>query len=122
MFVKFIKFGLVGFSGLLIDFSVTWLLKEKLRLNRYLANSTGFALAASSNYFLNRAWTFHSHNEQVLIEFSSFILIALIGLVINNSFLYFFEKRFSFYFSKFLAIAVTTLWNFMANYLFTFSS
>lgn len=120
MHIKFIKFILVGFTGLIIDFSITWFLKEKLRANQYLANSMGFSVAATTNYMLNRLWTFNSQNEQVLIEFGSFIAIALVGLVINNSFLYLFEKRFPFYVSKFLAILVTTSWNFIANYMYTF--
>jgi len=48
--VKFLKFCLIGLSGMLIDFGTTWLLKEKLRINKYFANSTGFILAATSNY------------------------------------------------------------------------
>ncbi|MFT6879189.1 MAG: putative flippase GtrA, partial [Arcticibacterium sp.] len=32
---KFIKFGLVGFLGLLIDFGITFLLKEKFGFNKY---------------------------------------------------------------------------------------
>ena len=33
LFFKFLKFGLVGFSGLLLDFGVTYIAKEKLRWN-----------------------------------------------------------------------------------------
>ena len=29
--IKFLKFCVVGFSGMLIDFGTTWLLKEKAR-------------------------------------------------------------------------------------------
>ena len=122
MILKFLKFGIVGFSGLIIDYSVTYLLKEKLKVQRYISNSIGFATAASSNYLFNRLWTFESSNPEILIEYSSFILISGIGLAINNSFLYLFENRFkfNFYFSKLLAIGVTTIWNFFANYFITF--
>ncbi|HAN77311.1 MAG TPA: glycosyl transferase family 2 [Bacteroidales bacterium] len=120
MFWKFIKFGVVGFSGVFVDFAITYLLKEKVKINRFVANSAGFITAASSNYYLNRIWTFHSHNPQILTEYSMFIAVALVGLVINNFFLYTFEKKFNFYFSKLLAIGITTLWNFAANYLLTF--
>ncbi len=47
---KFIKFGLVGLSGMVIDFFFTWLCKEKLRWNKFISNSIGFILAATSNY------------------------------------------------------------------------
>jgi putative flippase GtrA len=121
MLIKFIKFGIVGFTGLIIDFSITYILKEKLKVNRYISNSTGFILAASSNYLFNRIWTFNSHNPEVATEFISFIIISAIGLLINNSCIYLFEKKFNFYFSKVLAIGVTTFWNFFANYWITFN-
>lgn len=118
---KFIKFGIVGFTGLIIDFSITYILKEFLIINRYISNSIGFLVAASSNYFLNRVWTFNSDDPEIFLEYTSFLIISVVGLVINNFFLYLFEKRFNFYLSKLFAIAVTTIWNFFANYLITFN-
>jgi putative flippase GtrA len=34
--LKFIKFCAVGGSGVIVDFSLTYLCKEKFRLNKYL--------------------------------------------------------------------------------------
>ena len=121
MIFKFLKFIIVGFSGMAVDFSITILLKEKLKVHRYIANSTGFTIAASSNYLFNRFWTFESNNPKVLVEFSTFFLISLFGLLINNLFLFLFEKKMRFYFAKFLAIMVTSLWNFTANYYLNFN-
>jgi len=106
---------------MVVDFSITILLKEKLKVHRYISSSAGFTLAASSNYLFNRLWTFKSNNPKVLIEYGTFILISLIGLIINNLFLYLFEKKIRFYFAKFLAIMVTSVWNFIANYYLNFS-
>jgi putative flippase GtrA len=121
MIFKFLKFIIVGFSGLAVDFSITILLKEKLKVHRYISSSTGFILAASSNYVFNRLWTFQSNNPKVFEEYGTFLLISVIGLFINNLFLYLFEKKLRFYFAKFLAIMVTSLWNFSANYWLNFS-
>jgi putative flippase GtrA len=121
MIFKFFKFGIVGFTGILIDFSITFLLKEKLKIHRYIANSMGFTIAATSNYFLNRIWTFHSNNPKIITEYSTFIIISVIGLGINNMFLYLFEKKMQFYIAKFFAIVMTMLWNFLANYYITFN-
>jgi putative flippase GtrA len=122
LLMKFLKFCLVGFSGMIIDFGTTWLLKEKLKLNKYLANSTGFILAASSNYFLNRFWTFRSGNSSVVTEYLSFILISVAGLGINNLVVYLLTEkvRLNFYVSKLFAVGVVTIWNFSMNYLITF--
>jgi len=123
LLLKFIKFCVVGFSGMMIDFSTTWLLKERVRINRYIANSTGFILAATSNYIWNRFWTFKSVNSQIATEYFSFILISVAGLVINNLLLYFFSDKLkiNFYLSKLIAIGIVTLWNFIMNYLITFN-
>ena len=122
MLFKFIKFCIVGFSGLIVDFATTWVLKEKLRTNKYLANSTGFILAVSSNYIFNRIWTFQSTNSSIALEFTSFFIVSLIGLLINNSILFITHEKLKreFYFSKLIAIFLTTAWNFLANYFYTF--
>jgi putative flippase GtrA len=119
---EFLKFCIVGSSGMVIDFGSTWLLKEKLRINKYFANSTGFILAATSNYLLNRYWTFHSENTKVVTEYFSFVLISVIGLGINNLVVYVLTEKvkLNFYISKLFAVGAVTLWNFSMNYLITF--
>ena len=122
LFFKLFKFGVVGASGVLFDFGITWLLKERIRLNKYIANSTGFACAVLSNYLLNRVWTFESHDPNVAVQFSKFVVIALIGLLLNNGMIYVLTERqgMKFYPAKLLATGVVMLWNFWANYTFTF--
>ncbi|MEZ4919966.1 MAG: GtrA family protein [Saprospiraceae bacterium] len=119
---KFIKFGIVGFSGVFIDFGITWLMRDKLRLNQYISNSTGFMCAVVSNYILNRIWTFESQDPAVAVQFSKFLLISLVGLAINNSIIYLLNERFKikFYVAKLIATGIVTIWNFGANLLFTF--
>ena len=123
LFFKFIKFGIVGVSGLLVDFGFTFLCKEIIKIPKYIANAIGFTLAASSNYFFNRIWTFHSHNPEIAIEYSKFIFISIIGLGINTMILWILVSKYkkNFYISKLFAIAVVTIWNFFINTIFTFS-
>jgi len=120
---KFIKFAFVGTTGLIIDFGTTYLLKEKVKINKFIANAVGFSLAASSNYLWNRIWTFQSHNPEILFEYSSFILVSVIGLGINTSVLWLLTRKSkrNFYLAKAFATLVTVIWNFSANFLFTFN-
>lgn len=60
MIEQFFKFCVVGGSGVFVDFGVTYLCKEWLKLNKYVANSLGFLCASTSNYILNRIWTFQN--------------------------------------------------------------
>ena len=122
LIIKFIKFCIVGFSGLLIDFIITYISKEKLKIHKYISNSLGFIIAVCTNYYLNRIWTFDSNSTQIFEEYTSFLIISIVGLITNNIFLYLIHEKLSkqFYTSKFIAILLTSFWNFFANYYYTF--
>ncbi len=120
---KLFRFSVVGFSGLIIDFGLTYLLKEKYAINKYIANSCGFTVAASSNYYFNKIWTFENTSLNITGQYTSFFIIALVGLMITNGMIYFLNQRlkWNFYFSKLIAIIVVIIWNFSLNYLYTFA-
>ncbi len=120
---KFVKFGAVGLSGVVVDFGFTYVCKEWLKIQKYVANAIGFTIAASSNYFLNRIWTFHSNNPQIALEYGQFLFVSLIGLVINTIVLWLLvsKVKFNFYFAKLFAIGVVTIWNFVVNLNYTFA-
>jgi putative flippase GtrA len=122
MIEQLIRFCIVGGSGVVVDFSVTYLFKEVVRLNKYIANSLGFITAATSNYILNRLWTFRSDDPQIMQQYFIFVVIAIVGLVINNGVIYLLHgrRKFNFYLAKIFAIGVVTLWNFFMNYYFNF--
>lgn len=121
--LKFLKFGAVGFSGVFVNFGVTWFFKEICKLNKYLSNILGFVFAATSNYLLNRYWTFQSTNPQVGTEFAKYFLISVVGLGIDTLTVYLLngKLKWNFYLSKVFAVGAATLWNFFGNLLFTFA-
>ena len=120
---KLLKFGIVGCSGMVIDFGMTYLCKEILKINKFISNGIGFILAATSNYFLNRNWTFNSQTEDIGTQYVQFMIVSAIGLGINSLVLYLLNEKlkWNFYFSKLISIGITTIWNFFANLLFTFA-
>ncbi|MCX6252437.1 MAG: GtrA family protein [Bacteroidetes bacterium] len=120
---KFVKFCIVGFTGVFVDFGITYFFKEVVKLQKYYANAIGFSTAATTNYFLNRLWTFHSKNPDITGEFSRFFIIALIGLGLSSLIIYIFSGRFkwNFYLAKLIATIIVTLWNFLINAYFTFA-
>lgn len=144
---RFLKFCVVGVSGTLIDFGITAVCKGFLGFPDLLANATGFSLAASSNYILNRTWTWHSKSTKVGTEYLKFFAVSLVGLGINSlivallhnltlipgesivRFLSLFGTTFAAHFSdldwnfwiaKTIATAVVMIWNFLANNFITF--
>lgn len=123
--LSLIKFGFTGMSGLVVDFSITWLLKDELHLNKFLANAAGFSMAVISNYIINRLWTFSERERsKVSKQFASFLAVSLIGLLLNSGFVYLFNERLmlNFYLSKAIAIILVFFWNFSANYFFVFNN
>lgn len=117
------KFSVVGTSGAIVDFSITYLLKEKIRINKFAANSAGFAVAATTNYVLNRIWTFESSQPEIFVQFSKFIVISLFGLVLSNFLIWILHsrKQMNFYLVKLISILLVMIWNFSLNYLYTFA-
>lgn len=127
--LKFIKFGVVGASGFVIHGGLLYLLRDVVGINQFLANVIGFVAAASSNYVLNRVWTFRSRETQVGVEYLKFILVSVVGLGINTGSLWLLtrlipawsgEGDWRFYILWAVAVGITTLWNFFGNMLFTF--
>lgn len=121
--IKFIKFIVVGVNGMVVDFTGTYFVKDKLKQNKYIANSIGFLLGATNVYFINRVLTFESCEKNVLMEYSRFILIYSVGLIINNLIVYIVNQKMNvkFYIAKLAAIGITAFWNFFANYFYNFN-
>ncbi|MCT1530956.1 GtrA family protein [Sphingobacterium daejeonense] len=119
-----VRFAAVGLLGMVIDFIITWFLKEKIDIEKFVANTIGFIIAVCNNYILNRIWTFNSKNPNVIEQFYHFATVSIIGLLLNTVFLYILHEKFNmkFYSSKFLAILMTFGWNFLANLLYTFGN
>lgn len=121
---KFLKFGAVGLSGMAVDFGITFLFKEKFRFNKYVSNTCGFFAAASSNFILNRLWTFQSTDPAVAFQYVKFLSLSIVGVLLSNAIIYLLHGRWkwNFYFAKLVSIAVVMFWNFFASYFFTFNS
>ncbi len=120
--IQFLKFGVVGAMGLVIDFGLTYLCKEIFRFNKYVANAIGFFVSGANNFLLNRSWTFGNTDPHIWEQYAKFVSFALIGLLINSTIIWFLhgQNKRNFYFSKAVATGVVMVWNFTSNILFTF--
>ena len=119
-----LKFILIGIGGTVIDFGITFLLKEKAKVNKYLANSSGYVVAASSNYIFNRIWAFDNNNPEILRQYLIFLTISLIGLGALNLFIWIFHEKLktNFYVAKVIALFIVLIWTFLAHYFISFSN
>ncbi|MBF2057565.1 MAG: glycosyltransferase [Cyanobacterium sp. T60_A2020_053] len=125
-FSRFIRFGIVGFSGLFVDMSLLYLLTDTGALNLSLTVGKFISgeFAVINNFIWNDRWTFRdlSTNQKgwhkKMRRFLKFNLICLAGLTINvlllNLIVTFILPNP--YIANLMAIAITTLWNFWINY------
>ncbi|MFQ4146495.1 glycosyltransferase [Chlorogloeopsis sp. ULAP02] len=122
---RFIRFGLVGLSGVFVDMAVLYLLSDPTTLGLPLTRSKIIAgeIAIFNNFLWNDAWTFadvamqQKQWHQRLKRFLKFNIICLAGLVLNVLVL---NLVFNFiipnrYIANLIAIAAATVWNFWVN-------
>lgn len=79
----FLRFGLVGASGLCWDTATVYALRGPIGL--YAAGAAGFFVAATSNWALNRLWTFRAQTHAPMhVQWANFLAVNLIGFVFNR--------------------------------------
>jgi putative flippase GtrA len=76
---QFIKFGIVGASGTVVNFVVAHGLQKTTGLSWFGDFAIGFMAGGVSNYIFNRIWTFRSTRPPA-IEMVQFLTVSLIAL------------------------------------------
>ena len=83
---QFTRFGVVGSSGVVINFTVYYCLVEFLDLSLNISTIAAFGVAVVNNYVLNHFWTFALENEGNALNIRQlfyYVVGNLQGLVIN---------------------------------------
>jgi dolichol-phosphate mannosyltransferase len=122
---RFMRFAVVGLSGVLVDMAILYLLHSTLGLALTRSKLVAAEVAIINNFIWNDAWTFADVRLQQqggparLKRFLKFNLICLGGLVLNVMVLNLvynlvFGQRWP-YLANLIAIALVTLWNFWLN-------
>ena len=123
--IRFVKFGLVGLSGVLVNEGLLWLLTENLGLYYLLSAAIAVETAIITNFILNDIWTFRDRrtpgNISLLGRGLKFNLVSLGGLGINIAILWTVTEvvGISYLISNLIGIAGATLWNYTINTLWT---
>jgi dolichol-phosphate mannosyltransferase len=122
---RFARFAVVGFSGVIVDMGLLFVLSDPTMLGWGLTRSKLLAAetAIINNFLWNDRWTFSdlSKNQrssaQKIRRFAKFQLICLAGLVLNTVLLNleFNELGMNRYLANLVAIAAVTGWNFWLN-------
>lgn len=81
--VQLAKFCVVGASGYLVNLAVYSILLKGAGLHYLAAGACSFAVAAASNYFWNRHWTFRRQRGHVYYQGIRFLIVSLVALGAN---------------------------------------
>ena len=81
--VQLAKFCVVGASGYAVNIGVYSLLLNWANLHYVVAATGSFLVAASSNYTLNRHWTFRAQRGHVGIQGMRFFVVSAIVYCAN---------------------------------------
>jgi putative flippase GtrA len=80
---QFLRFGVVGAVGFLVDTATVYAVRDRWGL--YGAGLAGYVTAASSNWVLNRVWTFRGQGSgPAHRQWAMFMLTNLGGFVLNR--------------------------------------
>ncbi len=116
--VQLFRYTFVGGIAFLVDFGSLYFLTEFAGLHYLLSAIVAFLLGLATNYILSILWVFSKRKvRSVTIEFSIFAFIGVIGLGLNEFFMWFFTEQVGTYYliSKILSAILVYLWNFGAR-------
>jgi dolichol-phosphate mannosyltransferase len=120
------RFFTVGASGLLVNYAASFLLSTMMPSIWYIyATLFGIILSITSNFLLNKIWTFEDRDfspKHFIRQYSLFIVLCSLGAVIQLSLVYLFVEysHIQYAVSLVMAVAIASLSNFLLNKKITF--
>jgi len=123
---KAARFFTVGASGLVINFLVSFLLSNGALANFWYVQATaiGIAVSITTNFLLNKIWTFEDKRFSVLYtlkQYGLFLIFSSLGISIQLTLVYLMvESGISYNLSLICAVAAASISNFILNKKWTF--
>jgi len=119
---QFFLYCIGGGFAFIIDVGGLYVFTEYLKIWYIFSATLSFILAAIFNYLFQRFITFKSVDKNISRQFILFVIVAAIGLLINNTLLYLLVELAGIWyiFAKVLTAAIVLVWNFFVNKKFTF--
>ncbi len=118
---RFIRFGIVGASGILVNSGALWIFVEKLKIPLWLASPLAIAVAIFYNFSLNDLWTWRDSRDSRKFKYLDrvwrYYLSALLGALINYLILMALTNYYSVYYliANLIGIAAGMISNFILS-------
>lgn len=111
------KFILAGTATATLDYLILYLLTEHAGLGYFFSAAIGFVLGSVCNYVLSIRWVFIPGKFRQSIEFTLFMLMTVVGLMINQFIMWFMVDIILIHYllAKAVAIPAVTVWNYISK-------
>ena len=120
------KFYIVGALGLFINYFVSLYFFNNFHLDHIQSNIFGIIVSISSNFFLNKIWTFNDKNLKyniVLKQYIKYSLFNSVGVIIQLSIVYGLGKtNVDYSWIIIIAISIASILNYIVNKKFIFKN
>lgn len=116
--IQLFRYIFVGGIAFIVDLTSLFLLTNYLGIYYLISAAIAFILGLFVNYLLSVNWVFDRRSfEKRSFEFGLFAFIGLVGLGLNEVFIWFFTQDLQIYYlySKILAAIIILFWNFFAR-------
>jgi putative flippase GtrA len=116
--IQFFRYIFVGGVAFIVDFTSLYVLTDFFGIYYLYSAAAAFILGLVVNYFISISWVFNKRKlNSKTIEFSVFAMIGIIGLGLNEIFIWFFTDELNLFYlvSKILAAIIILFWNFFAR-------
>jgi len=127
-FGRFVRYCLVGASGVVVNLGVLWFLRSDDTLGKLRAPAVAIESAVVSNFLWNELWTFRDRRlsrrvRDRLWRFLGFNVICAIGAAIHLVIVWALAVRGHWYYlpTNLLAVGIVTLWNYGLNTTWTWT-
>ncbi len=113
--IQVFRYVFAGGFSFIVDSIVMLFLTEYLHIYYLISTSIGFFVGLIVNYILSIYWVFYKRSiNKLYIEIIIFSFIAVIGLLLNGFFVWFFTEYvyFHYFISKIFAAVRVFSWNF----------
>jgi len=121
--IQFIRYLFVGGISFIADFSVLFVLHDKIGVPLIPASIFAFLTGLTINYFLCLIWVFNQRTyNKKRKELALFFVIGLIALALNTMLIQFFSEVMNIHYliGKVLTTALVFIWNFLSRKLMLF--